>query len=250
MHYLAAIAVRVHSRLPRGKHGGMSRRRNLHACAVGMVALALPWGASLAQGGAEQLATLFPLLNNAIERATPVSPEQAKHLRDFQSELQRFETNLSRTDGSADLSPVVRAYRQELQGIAERPVSEESKTALAYLRNDVQLKNSFVRDTAGLVAFGKRLSVRVRVTTLAGANPVGGYSVAVNPRRDSDKALAMLKFPSDTNDAVHDLMPGHYRLMLFKGEQRVHSRDVPIGQSRQPEEEIRIDVSTFSSTPR
>lgn len=226
------------------KRSGVVR---LFAMAVLYAFLCIPYGHA-SSFGTEAFASLYPLLAQLSDQNSTdneaLQAEIDKTSNAFDAIVKEF--NGRETPLPAAFNASIEAYREQLSLALGAHAPKDALDVMSAVRQDAELKRQFLFSTSGFSPFDRPMLVTVSVVTFRGDKDEPGYRVTCNPFRDAtQKSHARFPFASDTNKASLPMPPGRYRLQLYKGQTLLLSRDILIGLSSKPIEEVRIDVSNF-----
>jgi len=197
--------------------------------------------------GTQEFSPLFPLLAQLSDRNNPVNEEMQASIDHIETLFSEIEKQLNERSEAPPrgVSAAIVAYRTELLRALASPDIETVQTILANIADDADLKWKFLSNTSGFSAFERPLLIKVTVTTVRGSLPEPGYTVTCNPFRDAAQSVALFPFSSETNHATTSIPPGRYRLQLYKGKHFILSKDIRIGVTRDPSEEVIVDVENY-----
>lgn len=226
------------------KRSGMIRA---FAMAVLYAFLCIPYGHA-SSFGTQAFASLYPLLAQLSDQTSAdneaLQAEIEKTSSAFDAIVKEF--NGRETPLPTAFNASIDAYREQLSRALGTHDPKVAIEVMSAVRQDAELKREFLFSTSGFSPFDRPMLVTVSVVTYRGNKEEPGYTVTCNPFRDAtQKSHARFPFGSDTNQASLPMPPGRYRLQLYKGQTLLLSRDILIGLSSKPSEEVRIDVSNF-----
>jgi hypothetical protein len=217
----------------------VSRRLLLGAVAL---PLSLSFGLAIANdGGTGAITPALQSVIKATDQARYLNSPILESLVTLRDELRLLEKNLNELE-----VPVPEEYRAVFQEYAVTlRASSLDQAAVEAIRQDVKLKNNFFSGRAGFWPVSKRPLINVRVMTFRGDSVAPGYRVTFNPLGNRDGEHPLFPFGSDTNNAARLLAPGNYTMRLYRANDVVLERAVPVGVSKSDDEELRIDISAY-----
>lgn len=210
---------------------------------VTLLLIAMTVAAEQTQRGTSLLAPLNLKLGTLAERATMVQSEDLTMIERTLDSTTALEKRLNDSVIALPLeySISIKALEEEVPEISA--IGEKSNPRiiekLSYINKDLQRKNKYLAGGLGGMPFFKSLMVRVRVMTFKkNGSPVNGYTVWVNPVRDSADGKHRFSFSSTTNASQRLLPPGIYVLTLSRGSTIILRKEVDVGEGGKEEQII------------
>lgn len=195
--------------------------------------------------GSQALGNVLLTIAQELDRVQSDKRRAANQLESVQGQLFELEQELNRRQAVVPDEYLVtfKAYGAAIKGVSANLESPSAMQTLAAISDDLNIKNKFLSQSAGISGRRAPPLITVSVRTKRGDVPAPGYQVSFNSFANTRSETPTHPVASDTNDAVRDLPPGAYTLRLYRGGKEVASRQVNIPSMPAPEV-ISIDVSS------
>lgn len=198
--------------------------------------------------GSASLPSIQLMVAQAVEHARSQNEANLPLLLELQTRLFTLERELihRQLQVSRDYEITFEAFERTLQRLSTQPANADASATLKALSADLALKIGSLAGSAGGIGVRPAPVVTVAVITTLSANPAPGYRVTFNSVANVSGKPPTHPVASDTNNAIRTLPPGLYTLEIYRGEKRIHAREVDIGSVNKTNETITIDVAPFN----